>query len=160
MRIRRKKENRRDVSEMDMMIFWLVLTILCILVEITTVGLVSIWFAGGALVACFLDMAGIHVIVQVVVFLVVSLLLVLVTRPLAKKCLNTNRTKTNYEGIIGKVVRVTEKIDNFNNTGTALVNGQEWTARSESDNITIEQGQLAQVVNIKGVKLIVKKYED
>ncbi len=145
---------------MDMMIFWLIFTIVCIVVEISTVGLVSIWFAGGALIACFLDMANIHVIVQVVVFLVVSLLLLIVTRPLAKKCLNMNRTKTNYEGIIGKVVRVTEKIDNFNNTGTALVNGQEWTARSESDNIILEQGQLAQVVNITGVRLIVKKYED
>ncbi len=145
---------------MDMMVFWLILTIICIVVEILTVGLASIWFAGGALVACFLDMANIHVIVQVVVFLLVSFLLLVVTRPLAKKCLNINRTKTNYEGIIGKVVRVTETIDNFNNTGTALVNGQEWTARSESDNISIEQGQLAQVVNIKGVKLIVKRYED
>lgn len=143
-----------------MMVFWLVLTILCIIVEIATVGLVSLWFAGGALIACFLDMANIHVIVQVIVFFIVSLLLLLVTRPLAKKCLNKNRTKTNYEGIIGKVVRVTEKIDNFNGTGAALVNGQEWTARSESDNIIFEQGQLAQVVNITGVKLIVKKYED
>ena len=143
-----------------MMVFWLILTILCIIVEIATVGLASIWFAGGALIACFLDMAHIHVIVQVIVFLLVSFLLLLVTRPLARKCLNTNRTKTNYEGIIGKVVRVTERIDNYNQTGTALVNGQEWTARSESDNISFEQGELAQVINITGVKLIVKKYED
>ena len=143
-----------------MMIFWLALTIICVIFEICTVGLVSIWFAGGALIACFLDMAGAHVIVQVVMFLVVSLLLLAVTRPFATKWLNVNRTRTNYEGIIGKVVRVTEKIDNFSGTGTALVNGQEWTARSESDNISFEQGELAQVVNITGVKLIVKKYED
>lgn len=143
-----------------MMIFWLALTIVCILVEIGTVGLVSIWFAGGALVACFLDMANVHVIIQVIVFLVVSLLLLMLTRPLARRWLNTNRTKTNYEGIIGKVVRVTERIDNFGGTGAALVNGQEWTARSESDNISFEQGELAQVINISGVKLIVKKYED
>ncbi len=156
----RTVENRKDVKAMDMMVFWLILTIICIVVEVGTVGLVSIWFAGGALIACFLDMAGLHVIVQVIVFLVVSLLLLAVTRPLAKTWLNTNRTKTNYEGIIGKVVRVTEKIDNFNETGTALVNGQEWTARSENDNISFEQGELAQVINIAGVKLIVKKYED
>ena len=143
-----------------MMIFWLVLTILCIVVEIATVGLVSIWFAGGALIACLLDMAGIHEIIQVIVFLIVSLLLVIVTRPFADRFINRNRTKTNYEGIIGKVVRVTERIDNINETGTALVNGQEWTARSENDNISFEQGELAQVINIAGVKLIVKKYED
>lgn len=143
-----------------MMIFWLVLTILCIVVEIATVGLASIWFAGGALVACLLDMAGIHVIIQVIVFLVISLLLLIVTRPFADRFINKNRTKTNYEGIIGKVVRVTERIDNINETGTALVNGQEWTARSENDNIVLEQGDVAQVVNITGVKLIVKKYVD
>ena len=143
-----------------MMIFWLVLTILCIVLEIATVGLASIWFAGGALVACLLDMAGIHVIIQVIVFLVISLLLLIVTRPFADRFINKNRTKTNYEGIIGKVVRVTERIDNINETGTALVNGQEWTARSENDNIVLEQGDVAQVVNITGVKLIVKKYVD
>lgn len=143
-----------------MMIFWLVLTILCIGVEIATVGLVSIWFAGGALIACLLAMAGIHEVIQVIVFIVISFLLVIVTRPLAERWLNKDRTKTNYEGIIGKVVRVTERIDNIHETGTALVNGQEWTARAESDNIILEQGEVAQVVNISGVKLIVKKYVD
>lgn len=143
-----------------MMVFWLVLTILCVVVEIATVGLVSIWFAGGALIACFLAIAEIHVIIQWSVFLLVSLALVIFTRPLAERSLNKNRTKTNYEGIIGKVVRVTERIDNINATGTALVNGQEWTARAESDNIVFEQGEVAQVVNIAGVKLIVKKYQD
>lgn len=151
---------KKGCEAMDMMIFWLILAIVCIVVEIGTVGLVSVWFAAAALIACFLDMANIHVIVQVIVFLIVSLILLLVTRPLAKRCLNMNRTKTNYEGVIGKVVRVTEKIDNYSETGTALVNGQEWTARSESDNISFEQGELAQVINIIGVKLIVKKYED
>lgn len=143
-----------------MMIFWLILMILCIIVEIATVGLVSIWFAGGALIACLLAMADIHVIIQVTVFLIVSTVLLVFTRPLANKWFNGNRTKTNYEGIIGKAVRVTERIDNVHETGTALVNGQEWTARAESDNIVLEQGEVAQVVNITGVKLIVKKYVD
>ena len=145
---------------MNMMTFWLILMIICIIVEIGTVGLVSIWFAGGSLVACFLDMAGVHVVVQVVAFFVVSLLLLAVTRPFASRWLNRSRKKTNYEGVIGKVVRITERIDNIDGKGSALVNGQEWTARSESDNITFEQGELAQVINIDGVKLIVKKYED
>lgn len=145
---------------MNMMTFWLILMIICIIVEIGTVGLVSIWFAGGSLVSCFLDMAGVHVVVQVVAFFVVSLLLLAVTRPFASRWLNRSRTKTNYEGVIGKVVRITERIDNIDGKGSALVNGQEWTARSESDNITFEQGELAQVINIDGVKLIVKKYED
>lgn len=143
-----------------MMVFWLALTIVCIIVEMATVSLVSIWFAGGALIACLLDIAGIHVVIQVIVFLVISLILLLVTRPLANRWLNRSRIKTNYEGIIGKVVRVTERIDNIQGTGTALVNGQEWTARSEYDGVIVEKGQLAQVVNISGVKLIVRAIQN
>lgn len=143
-----------------MSIFWLILMVLCIVAEIVTVGLVSIWFAGGALIACFLAMANIHVIIQVIVFLVVSLLLLFITKPLAKEWINKDRVSTNYEGIIGKVVRVTARVDNINETGTALINGQEWTARSISDTIILEQGEVAQVVNISGVKLILKKYQD
>lgn len=143
-----------------MSIFWLVLMVLCIVAEIATVGLVSIWFAGGSFIACFLAMANIHIVIQVIVFLAVSLLLLFVTQPLAKKWLNKDRARTNYEGIIGKVVRVTERVDNINETGTALVNGQEWTARSKNDKIILEQGEVAQVVNISGVKLILTKYQD
>ncbi|MBQ5917551.1 MAG: NfeD family protein [Lachnospiraceae bacterium] len=143
-----------------MSIFWLILMVICIVFEIATVGLVSIWFAGGALIACFLAMANIHVVIQVIVFLVVSLLLLIVTKPMAKEWINKDRVRTNYEGIIGKVVRVTERVDNINETGTALINGQEWTARSKNDNIILEQGEVAQVVNISGVKLILKKYQD
>lgn len=143
-----------------MSVFWLILMVLCIVAEIATVGLVSIWFAGGALIACFLAMFNVHVVIQVIVFLVVSLLLLVITKPMAKKWINKDRVKTNYEGIIGKVVRVTESVDNINETGTALINGQEWTARSQSDNITFEAGEVAQVVNISGVKLILTKYQD
>ena len=143
-----------------MSIFWLILMVICIVFEIATVGLVSIWFAGGALIACFLAMANIHVVIQVIVFLVVSLLLLIVTKPMAKEWINKDRVRTNYEGIIGKVVRVTERVDNINETGTALINGQEWTARSKNDNIILEQGEVAQVVNISGVKLILKNYQD
>ena len=144
----------------EMLIGWLILLIICIIAEVATMGLVSIWFAGGALIACFLAMANIHVVIQVIVFLVVSLLLLIVTKPMAKEWINKDRVRTNYEGIIGKVVRVTERVDNINETGTALINGQEWTARSKNDNIILEQGEVAQVVNISGVKLILKKYQD
>ena len=68
--------------------------------------------------------------------------------------------KTNYEGIIGKVVRITEKVDNLQQTGTAVVNGLEWTTRAERDDVILDPGDLAKVVNISGVKLIVKKYEE
>ena len=67
---------------------------------------------------------------------------------------------TNYEGIIGKTIRISQKVDNIGQTGMAVVNGTEWTVRSEQDDVILEPGTLAKVVNISGVKLIVKKYEE
>ena len=78
----------------------------------------------------------------------------------AMRFINTRRLKTNYEGIIGKTIRISQKVDNIGQTGMAVVNGTEWTVRSEQDNVILEPGTLAKVVNISGVKLIVKKYEE
>lgn len=139
---------------------WLAVMSVLIIIEIITVGLTTIWFAGGALVAMLIATLGGGTILQVVVFLVVSLVLLIFTRPFALNYINSTRIKTNYEGIIGKVVRITEDVDNMNGTGCATVNGQEWTVRSVNDNNKIEAGKLAKVVNIKGVKLIVDKYEE
>ena len=139
---------------------WLAVMTVLIIIEIITVGLTTIWFAGGALVAMLIATLGGGTILQVVVFLVVSLVLLIFTRPFALNYINSTRIKTNYEGIIGKVVRITEDVDNMNGTGCATVNGQEWTVRSVNDNNKIEAGKLAKVVNIKGVKLIVDKYEE
>ena len=81
------------------------------------------------------------------------------TRPWAIKYINNTRTRTNYEGIIGKVVRITQDVDNIVEKGCAVVNGQEWTVRSADDTVRIATGSLAKIVDIKGVKLIVEKYE-
>ena len=75
---------------------------------------------------------------------------------MGSKILNPHKTRTNYEDAIGKTVRVTMKIDNIEETGTAVLNGQEWTARSNDDAVTIEADTTAEVVAISGVKLIVK----
>ncbi|MGN0505305.1 MAG: NfeD family protein [Lachnospiraceae bacterium] len=139
---------------------WLALMVLFLVVEWATVGLVSIWFAGGALIAMLLAAAGAGFIWQIIAFLAVSALLLVLTRPFAVKFINTKKEKTNYEGIIGKIVRVTERVDNYGQTGSANVGGQEWTARSEEDTVILEAGTLAKVVNIKGVKLILKPYEE
>lgn len=137
---------------------WLALLILFLVVEFFTVGLASIWFAGGALVAMFLSAAGAGTIWQIIAFLAVSALLLVFTRPFAVRFINSKKEKTNYEGIIGKIVRVTGRVDNFNQTGSANVGGQEWTARAESDTEILEEGTLAKVVEIKGVTLILKPY--
>lgn len=142
-----------------MQYFWLALLIIFVVVECLTVGLVSIWFAGGSLVAMFLAVAGADAIWQDVSFLVVSALLLAVTRPLVKKYVLKKREKTNYESVIGMVAKVTEQIDNYNQTGVAFADGKEWTARSTEDTVIIAAGSLAEVVAIEGVKLIVKPYE-
>ena len=141
-------------------IAWLALLIILLIIEIITVGLTSIWAAGGALAALLLNILGVPLAGQIIVFFVVTFVLLYFTRPFAVKYINTQRVKTNYEGIIGKTIRITETVDNISQTGTAVVNGQEWTVRAEKDGDILEPDTLAKVVNIEGVKLIVRKYEE
>ena len=149
-----------ELKDSYITIAWLILLIVLLIIEIITVGLTSIWAAGGALAALILNILGISVVIQVVVFFVVTFVLLFFTRPFAMKYINTRREKTNYEGIIGKTIRIAEQVDNISQTGMAVVNGQEWTVRSENDDVILEPGTIAKVVNISGVKLIVKKYEE
>ena len=141
-------------------IAWLVLLIILLIVDIITVGLTSIWAAGGALAALLLNILGVPLAGEIIVFFVVTFVLLYFTRPFAVKYINTQRVKTNYEGIIGETIRITETVDNISQTGTAVVNGQEWTVRAEKDGDILEPDTLAKVVNIAGVKLIVRKYEE
>ena len=97
---------------------------------------------------------------QITAFLLVTAVLLIFTRPFAIKFINAKREKTNYEGIIGKTIRITERVDNISQTGVAVVNGQEWTVRAEKEQEILEAGTLAKVVNISGVKLIVRRYEE
>ncbi len=141
-------------------IFWLVLLIVLLGIEIITVGLTTVWFAGGALLALVAYAIGLDIVWQVVVFLITSVVLLIFTRPLAVKYINTNKLKTNYEGIIGKVVRLTEDVDNISGTGKATINSVEWMARTADDKVLIKAGTIVKVVDIKGVKLIVEEYKE
>lgn len=137
-------------------IYWLVALAVFLIIEILTLGLTTIWFAGGSLVAFFLSLYTENFMIEFIVFLAVSFLLLFFTRPVAAKYFNSQRTKTNYETLIGKEGKVIEKIDNFNMTGQVIVNGQEWTARSIRDEDLIEAGQKVYIRNVSGVKLIVE----
>lgn len=134
---------------------WLALVIIFIIAEIITVGLTSIWFAGGALISLAAALAGLSPVVQIVLFFIVSFALLFFTRPFALKYVAPHNVRTNYEDIIGREVLVTGRIDNREGTGTAVFNGQEWSARSMDDQIVIEAGSTACVAEIKGVKLYV-----
>lgn len=137
-------------------IVWLGILILMLIIEIVTLGLTTIWFAGGALVAFIASFLGAGVPIQITLFVVVSLLLLIGTRPFAVKYFNRERIKTNAESLIGEKGIVVSNIDNLHSMGTVQVNGQEWTARS-IDNISIEKGKEVQIEKISGVKLIVKE---
>ena len=153
------RDSGKEGRQRDAMV-WLAVMIVLIVIEIITVGLTTIWFAGGALVAMFVSALGGGMMLQIIVFLIVSFALLIFTRPFAIKYIKKNRVKTNYEGIIGKVVRITQDVDNIKETGCAIVNGQEWTVRAADNENKIAAGSLAKVVNISGVKLIVEKYEE
>lgn len=134
--------------------YWLIIMAVLILIEIATLGLTTIWFAFGALAAFIASLAGANLIVQIIVFLAVSLITLIFTRPVAVRFFNSDRTKTNAESLIGEKAVVVEKIDNINASGRVALNGQEWTARS-SDNDIIDAGETVTVDSISGVKLIV-----
>lgn len=136
--------------------YWLIALALLLVIEILTLGLTTIWFAGGALVAFLVSLVTDSLILQVVVFLVVSFVLLFFTRPVASRYLNSKRVKTNYESLAGKEVKVLERIDNFNNTGLVQINGLEWMARAVDENTIIEPGAKVIIKEVSGVKVIVE----
>ncbi len=140
----------------EMLVFWLILLIVAIVVEVATMGLTSIWFAGGALVAILASIPGAPIWLQVILFFLVSLLLLFFTRPIAVKYFNKDRVRTNVESMVGRQAVVTGEIDNIAGAGQVVINGQEWSARSVEDRIRIPVGCVVNVVSISGVKLIVK----
>lgn len=141
-------------------IIWLALIVVLLIVEMVTVGLTTIWFAAGAIVALLLCALGAAPILQVLAFLICSIALLIFTRPLALKHLNAKREKTNYEGLAGKIVRITEAVNNINETGKAFLSGTEWTVRTQEKGVTLESGTLAKVLGVSGVKLIVEEYKE
>ena len=135
---------------------WLGIGIIALVVELITIGLTSIWVVGGAVAALLINIIGCPVWLQVIVFFVVTFLLLYFTRPWAIKYINRNKSATNADSAIGQQVRVLERVDNMRETGKAMFNGLEWTARSVGDE-TFEVDEMAEVVEISGVKLILKK---
>lgn len=137
-------------------IFWLAVLIVMVVIEVITLGLTTIWFAGGALAAFLVSLTGAGLVVQIVLFFVVSFVLLLGTRPFAVKYFNRDRTRTNVESLIGRNAVVLEDIDNLQAAGRVQVNGQEWSARS-ADGLAIAKGETVQIEAIQGVKLMVKR---
>ncbi|MBQ3481077.1 MAG: NfeD family protein [Oscillospiraceae bacterium] len=138
---------------------WVVLMIGFLVVEGIAPGLVSIWFALGALAALISALLGAQVWLQAVWFIVISVLALVLTRPLAKKYVNSRTQATNADMLIGQECIVTETIDKLHGTGAVSVGGKVWTARADDPERIIEKDSVAVVERIEGVKLIVRTKE-
>ena len=135
---------------------WLIVMAVMIVVEIAVPGLVSIWFAVGSIPALISALFRGPVWLQVVLFLVTSVVALALTRPLAKKYVNSRVQPTNADMLIGRDCVVKETVDNLQGTGAVSVAGKVWTARAENENEILPVSSVAQVLRIDGVKLIVK----
>ena len=131
----------------EMVTLWLVVLIVSIGVEVATLGLTSIWFAGGAAVAVIVAAFHGPVWLQILLFF---------TRPIAVRYFNRDRVRTNVESMIGRQAIVTSEIDNLQGIGQVTVGGQEWSARTEEDGLNLQPGTVVDIVAVNGVKLIVK----
>ena len=136
-----------------MNILWLAAAVIFAVAEFATFQFVSIWFALGALAAFFAELAGLSVMGQVTVFVIVAVLLFVLSKPIVKK-LRRDKVSTNSDRLIGKTVIISQQVDNLNESGSAKVGGIEWSVRSDNGDI-IDKGCEATVKDIQGVKLIV-----
>lgn len=138
-------------------VYWLIASAVFLLIEILTLGLTSIWFAGGAVVAAIAALFGVPFLVQMLLFIVVTCLLFALTRPVAKRYLNNRVQKTNTDALIGQTALVKETINNMESKGYVQLNGQDWTTTSQPAGEIIPAGCEVVVKEIQGVKLIVER---
>ncbi len=135
--------------------YWLLAAAILIVLEIMTMGLTTIWFAGGALAAAIVALVGFSLAVQIVTFVAVSVILLLITRPIAARYLNDKTIRTNVDSLIGQNCLVTQQIDNLRSRGQVMVKGQAWSAKSLKDDVIIPENSIVKVEKVSGVKLLV-----
>lgn len=141
-------------------LMWLIIVAVLLIVEAITVGLTTVWFAGGALVACIAAWLGFGIVVQILLFFGVSVVLLIFTRPLALRYMNRGVEKTNAESLLGTRAVVTQSIDNLAQTGQVRINDIDWMARSAEEGIKIPEKAIVEILDIQGVKLIVKEVRE
>lgn len=142
---------------LNMTMVWLIILVLLVVIELLTMGLTTVWFAGGALAATLVSLLGLPLMIQIILFLVVSGLLLFFTRPIAVKYFNKDRVRTNAESLVGRQAIVISEIDNLQGIGQVNVGGMEWSARTRDEDITLPVGAVVIVLAIDGVKLIVEE---
>lgn len=155
-----RKVEEMELQTLNMTMIWLIVLVVLVVIELLTMGLTTVWFAGGALMATIASLAHAPVVVQIILFLVTSALLLYFTRPVAVKYFNKDRVRTNAESLVGRQAIVISEIDNLQGIGQVNVGGMEWSARTRTDGITLPVGSVVIVFAIDGVKLIVEEKKD
>ncbi len=135
---------------------WLILLVILLVVEGITAGLTTIWFAGGALVAAVAAYLKAGVALQLVLFIAVSVVLLIFTRPIALKYMKQDKVNTNVDSLLGQTAVVTQQIDNLAQTGQIRINDIEWLARTEETGQTIPADTIVRICKVEGVKVIVE----
>jgi len=138
--------------------FWIIIALLTLGFEIITVGtLVSIWFSIGALAAYLAALMNLNFEVQLLIFLIVSVLAFITIRPLAKRFLSAKQQPTNADRYIGQRVSVTEKVTP-EKWGAVMIQGVRWSIR-EADGQSVDVGEIVEIIALEGAKLLVRKVQ-
>lgn len=140
-------------------LIWIGIAVILGVIEAITLGLITIWFAAGALVAAIAALFHAPMPLQIVIFFVVSCVLLYFTKPLAQRKLKIGKEKTNVDALAGQTALVTENIRPYH-TGQVKVNGQIWTAITDLSDLTIPAGIQVRIQGVEGVKLIVRPLEE
>ena len=148
------------LMDLNMTVLWLAILVVLVVIELLTMGLTTIWFAGGALVATIASLFGAPLALQVILFLAASALLLCFTRPIAVKYFNKDRVRTNAESLVGRQAIVISEIDNLQGIGHVNVGGMEWSARTRVDGVKLPVGTVTTILAINGVKLIVEERKE
>ena len=139
-----------------MVFVWLVIAVVLGIFEAATVALVSIWFAIGAVAAMVPAYFNAPFWVQILVFILVSALCFVFTRPFFKKIIRVNKQPTNVDRLVGQEGVATDDIENIECRGKVFISGLTWRARSETGEL-IPQGAVVAVKKIEGATLVVKR---
>ena len=140
-------------------VFWLTMIVVFLMVEASTVTLVSLWFAAGSLAAMLVALTGAGIGFQVTIFVIVAAVCLTALRPLVRKHIKPKLTKTNVDAVVGTTGLVTVAIDNVSAVGQVKLGAMYWTARSVSGD-PIAEGTLVKVERIEGVKAIVSPVKE
>ena len=139
---------------------WLVVSGICFIVEIITVGFLFFWFGIGALIAMIFSLFTSNIFIQSAIFLISSTILLFLTKPFVKKFLNKDsQTITGTFSIIGQTAIVTKEINTAMAQGQVRVNGEIWSAKTANNEI-IPVGTNVKVLGISGVKVVVEKISE